>query len=276
MEGRRRRARDLHVRPTAPAVPLTILRQARQSRLDGFAPPRCLYGYGGYSISLQPTLHRLTRIVDRSAAGSTAEANLRGGNEFRRGLGTRAGKLHQQAARVRRLLRLRPPRWSTRAIPRARAPGDQRPVQRRPADGPPPLTPATRRCTARGWVSGRGHLRHAADRADPQRHVQHPRVRHGQGPGAVPRAVRLLAGTNHVTDPAVAYTRPCCSPPPARTTRAVDPYNSRKMDPRGSQAAGARRTGRRSCCAPSGRRRPRHRQPARRRDRRGRRQPTRS
>src|SRR5262249_60533467 len=43
--------------------------------------PALLYGYGGYSISLQPTLHRLTRFwIDQG--GIYAEANLRGGNEF--------------------------------------------------------------------------------------------------------------------------------------------------------------------------------------------------
>src|SRR5262249_28646307 len=43
--------------------------------------PALLYGYGGYSISLQPTLHRLTRFwLDQG--GVYAEANLRGGNEY--------------------------------------------------------------------------------------------------------------------------------------------------------------------------------------------------
>ena len=61
------------------AVPLTVLHR-RGIALDG-SHPALLYGYGGYSISLQPTLHRLTRFwIDQG--GVYAEANLRGGNEF--------------------------------------------------------------------------------------------------------------------------------------------------------------------------------------------------
>ncbi|HEU4729309.1 MAG TPA: prolyl oligopeptidase family serine peptidase [Kofleriaceae bacterium] len=61
------------------AVPLNILRK-RGIALDG-SHPALLYGYGGYSISLRPTLHRLTRMwIDQG--GIYAEANLRGGNEF--------------------------------------------------------------------------------------------------------------------------------------------------------------------------------------------------
>ena len=39
----------------------------------------------------------------------------------------------------------------------------------------------------------RRHLRHAARRDLPERRVQHDRVRHGEGPGAVPGALRLFA-----------------------------------------------------------------------------------
>jgi prolyl oligopeptidase len=61
------------------AVPLNILRK-RGIALDG-SHPTLLYGYGGYSISLMPALHRLTRMwLDQG--GVYAEANLRGGNEF--------------------------------------------------------------------------------------------------------------------------------------------------------------------------------------------------
>ncbi|HMG51983.1 MAG TPA: prolyl oligopeptidase family serine peptidase, partial [Kofleriaceae bacterium] len=61
------------------AVPLNILHK-RGIALDG-SHPALLYGYGGYSISLKPTLHKLTRMwIDQG--GIYAEANLRGGNEF--------------------------------------------------------------------------------------------------------------------------------------------------------------------------------------------------
>jgi prolyl oligopeptidase len=61
------------------AVPLNILRK-RGTALDG-SHPALLHGYGGYSISLRPTLHRLTRMwIDQG--GIYAEANLRGGDEF--------------------------------------------------------------------------------------------------------------------------------------------------------------------------------------------------
>jgi prolyl oligopeptidase len=61
------------------AVPLNILHK-RGIALDG-SHPALLYGYGGYSISLQPTLHPLIRMwIDQG--GVYAEANLRGGNEF--------------------------------------------------------------------------------------------------------------------------------------------------------------------------------------------------
>jgi prolyl oligopeptidase len=61
------------------AVPVNILHK-RGIALDG-SHPAILYGYGGYSISLQPTLHALTRMwIDQG--GIYAEANLRGGNEF--------------------------------------------------------------------------------------------------------------------------------------------------------------------------------------------------
>jgi prolyl oligopeptidase len=61
------------------AVPLTILHR-RGIALDG-SHPALLYGYGGYSISLQPALHPLTRFwIDQG--GVYAEANLRGGNEY--------------------------------------------------------------------------------------------------------------------------------------------------------------------------------------------------
>jgi prolyl oligopeptidase len=60
-------------------VPLSILRK-RGIALDG-SHPALLHGYGGYAISLTPTLHRLTRMwIDQG--GVYAEANLRGGNEF--------------------------------------------------------------------------------------------------------------------------------------------------------------------------------------------------
>ncbi|HET7504684.1 MAG TPA: prolyl oligopeptidase family serine peptidase, partial [Kofleriaceae bacterium] len=61
------------------AVPLNILRK-RGIALDG-SHPALLYGYGGYSVSLEPKLHRLSRMwIDQG--GVYAEANLRGGNEF--------------------------------------------------------------------------------------------------------------------------------------------------------------------------------------------------
>ncbi|HEX3480730.1 MAG TPA: prolyl oligopeptidase family serine peptidase [Kofleriaceae bacterium] len=61
------------------AVPINLLHR-RGIALDG-SHPALLYGYGGYSISLQPTLHPLTRFwIDQG--GVYAEANLRGGNEF--------------------------------------------------------------------------------------------------------------------------------------------------------------------------------------------------
>jgi prolyl oligopeptidase len=61
------------------AVPLNILRK-RGIALDG-ARPTLLYGYGGYSVSLTPTLPPLARLwIDQG--GVYAEANLRGGNEF--------------------------------------------------------------------------------------------------------------------------------------------------------------------------------------------------
>jgi prolyl oligopeptidase len=61
------------------SVPLNILHK-RGIALDG-SHPALLYGYGGYSISLKPRLHKLTRMwIDQG--GIYAEANLRGGNEF--------------------------------------------------------------------------------------------------------------------------------------------------------------------------------------------------
>jgi prolyl oligopeptidase len=61
------------------AVPINILHR-RGLALDG-SHPALLYGYGGYSISLRPGLHRLNRLwIDQG--GVYAEANLRGGNEF--------------------------------------------------------------------------------------------------------------------------------------------------------------------------------------------------
>lgn len=61
------------------SVPLNILHK-RGIALDG-SHPALLYGYGGYSISLRPTLHKMTRMwIDQG--GIYAEANLRGGNEF--------------------------------------------------------------------------------------------------------------------------------------------------------------------------------------------------
>jgi prolyl oligopeptidase len=76
------------------AVPLNILHR-RGIALDG-SHPALLYGYGGYQISLQPTLHRLTRFwIDQG--GVYAEANLRGGNEFGEAwhdAGRLAGKQH--------------------------------------------------------------------------------------------------------------------------------------------------------------------------------------
>jgi prolyl oligopeptidase len=61
------------------AVPINLLHR-RGLALDG-SHPVLLYGYGGYSISLRPTLHPLTRLwIDQG--GVYAEANLRGGNEF--------------------------------------------------------------------------------------------------------------------------------------------------------------------------------------------------
>jgi prolyl oligopeptidase len=60
-------------------VPLSILHR-RGIALDG-SHPALLTGYGGYSISLRPALHPLTRMwIDQG--GVYAEANLRGGNEF--------------------------------------------------------------------------------------------------------------------------------------------------------------------------------------------------
>ncbi len=76
------------------AVPLNIVHK-RGIALDG-SHPALLYGYGGYSISLVPTLHRLTRFwIDQG--GVYAEANLRGGNEFGEAwhdAGRLAGKQH--------------------------------------------------------------------------------------------------------------------------------------------------------------------------------------
>jgi prolyl oligopeptidase len=61
------------------AVPLNLLHR-RGIALDG-SHPALLYGYGGYSISLQPALNPLTRFwIDQG--GVYAEANLRGGNEY--------------------------------------------------------------------------------------------------------------------------------------------------------------------------------------------------
>ncbi len=61
------------------AVPLNILRK-RGIALDG-SHPTLLYGYGGYSISLTPSLKPLNRMwIDQG--GVYAEANLRGGNEL--------------------------------------------------------------------------------------------------------------------------------------------------------------------------------------------------
>jgi prolyl oligopeptidase len=60
-------------------VPLSILRK-RGIALDG-SHPALLHGYGGYAVSLTPSLHRLTRMwIDQG--GVWAEANLRGGDEF--------------------------------------------------------------------------------------------------------------------------------------------------------------------------------------------------
>ena len=60
-------------------VPLNILRK-RGIALDG-THPTLLYGYGGYGVSLTPTLQPLTRLwLDQG--GVYAEANLRGGGEF--------------------------------------------------------------------------------------------------------------------------------------------------------------------------------------------------
>jgi prolyl oligopeptidase len=72
-------ARETCTSTDGTAVPLTILRK-RGIALDG-SHPALLTGYGGYSISLTPRLHRLTRMwIDQG--GVYAEANLRGGNEF--------------------------------------------------------------------------------------------------------------------------------------------------------------------------------------------------
>jgi prolyl oligopeptidase len=72
-------ARETCTSADGTAVPLNILHR-RGIALDG-SHPVLLYGYGGYSISLQPTLHRLTRFwIDQG--GVYAEANLRGGNEY--------------------------------------------------------------------------------------------------------------------------------------------------------------------------------------------------
>jgi prolyl oligopeptidase len=61
------------------AVPLNILRK-RGIALDG-SHPALLHGYGGYSISLTPSLKPLNRMwIDQG--GVYAEANLRGGNEL--------------------------------------------------------------------------------------------------------------------------------------------------------------------------------------------------
>ncbi|HEY0993231.1 MAG TPA: prolyl oligopeptidase family serine peptidase, partial [Kofleriaceae bacterium] len=61
------------------SVPLSVLRK-RGIALDG-SHPALLHGYGGYAISLTPSLHRLTRMwIDQG--GVYAEANLRGGKEF--------------------------------------------------------------------------------------------------------------------------------------------------------------------------------------------------
>ncbi|HEX3757739.1 MAG TPA: prolyl oligopeptidase family serine peptidase [Kofleriaceae bacterium] len=74
------------------AVPLNILHR-RGIALDG-SHPTLLYGYGGYSINLQPTLHRPLRMwLDQG--GVYAEANLRGGNEFGEAWHA-AGKLTQK------------------------------------------------------------------------------------------------------------------------------------------------------------------------------------
>jgi prolyl oligopeptidase len=74
------------------AVPLSILHK-RGIALDG-SHPALLTGYGGYSISLRPELHPLTRMwIDQG--GVFAEANLRGGNEFGEAWHA-AGKLAQK------------------------------------------------------------------------------------------------------------------------------------------------------------------------------------
>lgn len=75
------------------AVPLNLLHK-RGLALDG-SHPVLLYGYGGYSISLRPALHRLTRLwIDQG--GVYAEANLRGGNEFGEAWHEAGRLLHKQ------------------------------------------------------------------------------------------------------------------------------------------------------------------------------------
>jgi prolyl oligopeptidase len=60
-------------------VPINILHR-RGIALDG-SHPALLYGYGGYNVSLSPSLKPLTRMWIEQG-GVYAEANLRGGSEF--------------------------------------------------------------------------------------------------------------------------------------------------------------------------------------------------
>ncbi len=166
-------------------VPITILRR-KATKLDG-SNPTLITGYGGYGISLTPIfLPRIRLWLEQG--GVYAVVNTRGGGEFGEEW-HRQGNLERKQNVFDDFHRGGATHDRGRVHLAAAAGGAGR-KQRRPADGgddhPAP-----------GDVPGlrllRRAVRHAARGAVAQRGLQRAGVRDGQGPGAVPSAVRLLA-----------------------------------------------------------------------------------
>ncbi len=166
-------------------IPLSIIRR-KGTKLDG-KNPTLLTAYGGYDVSITPN-YVLWRKVALDHGFVLAVANLRGGGEYgedwhRAGMLTKKQNVFDDFAACARYL-------IDHKYTNSAKLGDRRRQQRRPADGrgADPASGALRR----GGLARRD-LRHAARGAAAERGVQHDRIRHGEGAGAVQGAVRLFA-----------------------------------------------------------------------------------
>ena len=228
-------------------VPINIIRR-RARKLDG-SNPTLLYGYGGYGISHDAAASSARRGGCGSTQGGVyAIANIRGGGEYGES-GTRPGNLTKKqnvfddfTACAEHLIDAR--------LHHARASWPSRAARNGGLLMGAMITQHPELC--RAVVSQVGIYDMLRVELDPQRRLQRHRVRHGQGPGAVPGAVRLFAlpprqdGTAY---PAVLLLT-------GANDGRVDPMHSRKMTAR---AAGGDRARTADPAAHQRRRRPRHR-----------------